>query len=266
MRGTIPVLMYHSISDDPEQGIAPYYRIATSPGRFEEHMHWLYQHQFQATNLEDAYRQLAKGMPSTERLVVITFDDGYQDFLTNAWPILDRFGYTATVFLPTELIDDPSSKSFKGRACLGWKDICELQAWGISFGSHTVTHPELYRMPWSQIRKELLDSKLRMEMELQTSIATFSYPYAFPCEDRRFVLRLKEELIDCGYQIAVTTIIGRANPDSDSFSLPRLPINQNDDEALFRAKLEGAYDWMAHVQALIRRLKLFLRPARLKHF
>jgi hypothetical protein len=62
--------------------------------------------------------------------------------------------------------------------------------------------------------------------------------------------------------LAVNTVIGRAGSKSDPLSLPRLPLNQADDEKFFAAKLTGAYDWLAGAQALVRSIKSHLHRAR----
>lgn len=159
--------MYHSISDDSEHGIHPYYRICTPPALFRKHMQFLYDNGYQVISLKDALDLLflqpaqesvaessrtlkASGslryspfpavptsalpvsrshgfspLPTSAlppsaltdyapscphgNYVVLTFDDGYQDFYTHAWPILTDFGFTATVFLPTGLINTAKS-------------------------------------------------------------------------------------------------------------------------------------------------------------
>ena len=254
----IPILMYHSISDDPEKGISPYYKIATSPKRFWEQMQWLSQHHYRVIGLQEVQDILKRKKTIYDKAVVITFDDGYLDVLTNAWPVLDHFGYTATVFLPTDFIGD-QSKSFKGRACLAWKDVRQLHSSGISFGSHTMTHPVLYRLNWTKIRNELCWSRFRIEEMLQEPIVAFGYPFAFPQEDQRFTSRFKMELKHAGYRIAVTTIIGRVNTISDSLCMPRLPINNGDNIHFFKAKIQGAYDLTAYAQKFIRYCKMLFR-------
>ena len=76
------------------------------------------------------------------RLAVITFDDGFRDFLTAAWPSLSEFGFTATVFLPTGSIAGQRA-TFQDRECLTWDEVRTLRREGITFGSHTVSHPSL---------------------------------------------------------------------------------------------------------------------------
>ena len=256
----IPILMYHSVSDDGEQGVAPYHRLTTSPMRFLEQMQFLQAGRFEVISLCEAAHRLVSGLSISDRSVVLTFDDGFDDFRTHAWPVLAASGFTATMFLPTAFIGQ-TKQSFKGRGCLTWPDVRSLQREGVSFGAHTVNHPVLYGLPWTAIRRELRDSKQRIENELQICVQTFAYPFAFPQEDRPFVAQFRMELVDAGYSTAVTTIIGRARTNSDLRCLERLPVNDGDDEQLFGAKLKGNYDWLGRVQWASRVLKKTLNGA-----
>jgi len=260
---SIPILMYHSISDDPEPGIPGYYRVSTSPSRFREQMHWLKEQGYDAVGIPEALRRLEAQASDAARSVVLTFDDGFHDFLRHAWPVLRDCGQTATVFLPTAFIG-AIRKSFKGRECLTWSEVRDLHRDGVSFGSHTVTHPKLYDLEWKDIQRELLDSRVRIEDEVQVPAICFAYPYAYPQEDREFVHRFEQELVNQGYRAAVTSVIGRAGFRSNPLRLERLPVNDGDDEQFFKAKLAGAYDWMADAQAVVRRMKASfhsIRPA-----
>jgi hypothetical protein len=85
--------------------------------------------------------------------VVLTFDDGYRDFSTHAFPILCKYGFSATVFLPTASIG-PQPKKFKGKLCLSWKEVKQLFREGVAFGSHTVSHAKLTTLNKDQVEFE----------------------------------------------------------------------------------------------------------------
>jgi peptidoglycan/xylan/chitin deacetylase (PgdA/CDA1 family) len=248
---SIPMLMYHSISSEDESGLRAYFRTCTSAEMFTEQMAYLHSHGFQTCSPAQAISQLQSGKLAMPRPVVITFDDGYADFYRQAFPVLSRYNFSATVFLPTAYIGD-SPLQFKNRDCLTWAEVRELGNHGILFGSHTVTHPRLRDLSPGIINKEIVNSKQAIEQKLGSAVDSFAYPYAFPQEDTEFKAMLRELLGSAGYASGVCTTLGRANRNSDQLFLERLPINSADDAALFGAKLSGAYDWIATPQRLVK--------------
>ncbi|HLX69107.1 MAG TPA: polysaccharide deacetylase family protein [Verrucomicrobiae bacterium] len=247
-RRALPVLMYHSISNDADPNNSPYYQTTTHPALFAQHLGWLNDAGFRSVGLEDGIRMAQQRDGRQEKLVVITFDDGFRDFYDSAFPALKACGHVATVFLPTAFIGE-KRQSFKGKECLTWEEVRELRAHGIQFGSHSVNHPVLYEASWEEIEKELTFSRQILEQELGGKITSFAYPYAFPQPDQRFTDTFKQLLRQQGYQYCVTTIIGRVQSGDDLFSLKRLPVNDCDDRPLLLAKLSGAYDWLAYPQS-----------------
>jgi peptidoglycan/xylan/chitin deacetylase (PgdA/CDA1 family) len=250
----LPILMYHSISDDAEKGVGPYYRVATSPRRFAAQMQLLSGLGYVGVSVEEALRTMSGGAAGGCRPVAITFDDGFRDFYTAAWPVLQAHKFSASMYLPTEFISS-ERKSFQGHECMTWDEVRELRAQGVQFGSHTVSHPELYKIPWREIEMEVGRSKEVIERELDEEITGFGYPYAFPQQDPRFVGQFKKLLESQGYDNCVTTRIGRVKSDDDHLSLRRLPVNSCDDDALFVAKLDGHYDRISIAQSCMRRMK-----------
>ena len=259
-RPALPILMYHSISDDLELDVSPYYKTSTSPALFARQVRWLTDEGFRSVGLDEGLQLAQQGRLGQEKVVVMTFDDGFRDFYVSAFPVLQAHGYTATVFLPTAFIGQ-SRQSFKGRGCLTWQEVRELRAQGIRFGSHTVDHPVLYQSPWAQIKEQLSSSRNKLEQELGETIASFAYPYAFPQQDRQFTDAFKNLLQAEGYRHCLTTMIGRVQAGDDSFSLKRLPVNNCDDKSLLLAKINGAYDWFAYPQWWFKSARHFLGRA-----
>ena len=302
----IPILMYHSISEDRERNCGAYYKVCTPPALFREHLQILRESGFTVCDLDAAVAALqepsspclpvgatripvvpvtrengrspvardpyspsnletrspvAISAASRPRLAVITFDDGFRDFLTDAWPALCDFGFSATVFLPTQFIGRQRTV-FQGRDCLTWDEVRALRRGGAQFGSHTVTHPLLVELDDAAMARELSQSKCAIEEELGEPIHSFSHPFAFPLAQHRYVERFRRTLADCGYRAAVTTTLGRAQAGDDSLLLKRLPVNGADDAKLFCAKLAGAYDWLEAPQRVFKRLKQFTRGFR----
>ena len=209
---------------------------------------------YEVLGLRDGLEKFRRGKSTGAKLAVITFDDGFQNFYSDALPVLRRNNFGATVFLPTGFIGR-ERREFKGRACMTWDEVRESQKKGIEFGSHTVNHPKLYELDLSQIRAELRQSKAAIENELRQPIRSFAYPYAFPSADRAFVKVFVETLKETGYDCGVTTKIGLAKKNDDPFALKRLPMNSDDDDALFLAKLAGNYDWLAWPQEFSKKIK-----------
>ena len=238
----VPILKYHSISENLFGKIHPYSQINTTPAVFAAQMRWLRNAGYRTIELSDVMQTLESGTDLL-KTIAITFDNGYLDFYTDAFPILKQCGFTATVFLATDRIQDNSSR-IEGVDHLTWQNVRELSAAGITFGSHTVTHPDLRSLAPENIDYELTYSKEVIEDKVGTVVNSFSYPFAFPEEDRDFTRFLADALINIGYMNGVSSIIGRTATQSNPFFLPRLPVNSWDDEGFLRAKLEGGYDWV----------------------
>jgi len=255
----VPILMYHSITDQDESNARAYYRTRTSPAMFAAQLKYLHEIGYRTCSPAQAIHQLQT--QTAAKLVVITFDDGYRDFYQYAFPALNQYGFTATVFLPTAYIGD-TAVSFKGVDCLTWAEVRELSKHGILFGSHTVSHPQLRELSRAAINEELTCSRKTIEEKLGCAVDSFAYPYAFPQADTDFTNMLRDVLRRAGYQNGVCTIVGRANRSSEPLFLERLPVNSCDDTALFHAKLAGAYDWVSKSQYISKMAKARLRGSR----
>jgi peptidoglycan/xylan/chitin deacetylase (PgdA/CDA1 family) len=257
---SIPILMYHSISDDDESRSHPYYRTGTSPRTFALQMEQLHLAGYQTCSPAQAVAQLRAKTAKASKQVVITFDDGYSDFYKKAFPSLNQFSFSATVYLPTAYIGE-SPLQFKGRDCLTWSEVRELENEGILFGSHTVTHPQLSGLSKDAVKMEITDSRKSIEDKTGHAVDSFAYPYAFPQADSDFRKMLRDTLVTAGYSNGVCTMVGKARYGSDPLFMERLPINDLDDKALLKAKLAGAYDWIAKPQSIRKVAKI--RAARI---
>ncbi|GBD86131.1 poly-beta-1,6-N-acetyl-D-glucosamine N-deacetylase precursor [bacterium BMS3Abin03] len=243
----IPILMYHSISEQSFPGKHPYYQTHTPPEIFREQMAILQELDYKVISLRHAAEFLFSSKMPDEKTAVITFDDAYQDFMTHAYPILMDSGFTATVFVPTGLVGKVSERLLN-RICLSWDELAELSRNGMEIGSHTITHPKLPLLPREKVSYEIAYSKNEIEERLNREVESFSLPYAFPEGHNSFLRFYYGILKECGYRCGVTTRIGRASPKDGEYGLRRIPINNSDDERFFKAKLEGGYDWIGYLQ------------------
>jgi peptidoglycan/xylan/chitin deacetylase (PgdA/CDA1 family) len=250
----VPILMYHGMQS--ELGARhPYYETNTSRERFAAHMKFLHDNGYSTVNLHEALESMMTGRNGGKR-VVITFDDGFRDFYTHAFPILAEYNFKATMFIVSGLTGNETVVA-EGKEYMTWSEVREIHAHGIQIGSHTVNHPELYKLSPNQVEYEVRQSKETIENELGEAIQSFAYPYAFPEDDKKFTSHLRELLQTHGYENGVCTIIGTARPDDDWFFMPRLPVNSFDDLRFLEAKLEGGYDWLHKPQYLFKMTKKF---------
>ena len=210
----VPILMYHSISRQPEV-THPYFRTVTSPEVFGEHLKYLSEAGYKTVRPSQIIDLWKASSIEASRLVSITFDDGFGNFRTQAAPLLAKHGFSATMYLPTAYIGDHSPKSFNGIECMTWNQVRELQNAGFEFGSHTVNHPRLKSLKPRAVEAEIRNSKDRIQQELGRTIDSFAYPYAFPETDRSFIQMLRRFLIEAGYHSGVSTIIGTSSQTDD---------------------------------------------------
>ena len=240
-RRRVPILMYHGIREGRGRK-HPYFETNTSPGLFCRHMQFFRDKGYTTVDLRGALEAITSGS-DVGRRVAITFDDGYRDFYAHAFPTLAEHGFKATVFIVSGLTGEQrickDNKEF-----MTWSEIREVHSYGIQVGSHTVNHPELYRLSPRELEDEIKNSKETIEDWLGAGVSSFSYPFAFPEHDKEFVKMVQFFLERHGYENGVSTIIGTAGSKDDRFFLPRLPVNSWDDLDFFRAKLEGGYDWL----------------------
>lgn len=199
----IPILMYHSILDNPRD------LNCVSPDNFRAHMNYLKEAGYQTITFDDL-ETVAKGkLPA--KPVILTFDDGFRDNYTTAFPILKQFGFKATIFLISGCLGLPVNFTLEMV-----KEMLASKL--ISFGAHTITHANLPSLPDEEQRKQVLESKQALEDLLGCEVATFCYPYGN--YNQRTIKYVKE----AGYRFAVTTHGGFADLAQTRYELPRIAI------------------------------------------
>jgi peptidoglycan/xylan/chitin deacetylase (PgdA/CDA1 family) len=237
------ILCYHSV-----HRTAPY--LSVTPAEFERHLDWLAAH-CRIVPL-DRIREPADG---DGPCVAITFDDGFVDNYTEAFPRLHEHGLAATFFVTVGFVErDPDVMARMARLWLTdvadveplqWGQVAEMQAAGMRFGSHTISHPNLADLARAEVKDELQESKARLEDRLQQSVTDLAYPFGKP---RHHVVAPTVECARAArYDRAVITSPRAVARADDPLSLPRLVIG-NDDIAHLSAKVMGDIDWHAHVR------------------
>lgn len=241
----LPILCYHQISNPTEAERNPRYRVPAN--LFAAHMGYLYGAGYRCLSLREAFAAPRTGGANRRKTVVLTFDDGYQDFYDQAYPILRQYEFSATIFLVVDSIGKNSGwENCLGNPLMGWEAIDDLSRRGIEFGSHSMTHPFLTRIPLEAARVELIRSKQILEDRLGTTVCSFAYPYG---DQSRPIERLVEE---AEYRYACSTIHGNVHAWRELFSLKRVLINAFTSLPRFRRRLSRFYDLRCRLHRLRR--------------
>ncbi|MGA2226342.1 MAG: polysaccharide deacetylase family protein [Syntrophobacteraceae bacterium] len=222
------ILMYHSIVDSSDD---PY---AVSVGAFREQIRWLSEHGFEVVPLSILVRSIqTRKKGNLRKKVVITFDDGYKDFLDNALPILLSYRAPATVFLVTDLLGGRASWNESGMHAplLSEDEVRCIKARGISLGSHTATHVNLPLLNREEMRRQLRDSHNRLTLLGETFYA-LSYPWG------QWSRQVVDTVKASGYECA--TVVGEQTGfTADAiYLLPRITMTRNMDLRRFQSLLK----------------------------
>ncbi|RUV22627.1 trifunctional glycosyltransferase/class I SAM-dependent methyltransferase/polysaccharide deacetylase [Mesorhizobium sp. M7A.F.Ca.MR.245.00.0.0] len=235
-RPRIPVLMYHSVA---EEGPAALARFRLTPAAFASQMAWLRANGFHATTSEQLERSIANRQPFAGRPVLITFDDGFQNFADHAWPTLRANDLTAEVFLVTDLVGESAqwdSENGPPTQLMDARTVRRLAAEGALFGSHLATHRAIDGLSSSDLAAELLRS--RMFIEHWTGRPTSAFAAPFSVTDRRLGRLAKES----GYRIGFGSRHGPADLNCDPIDLPRIEIRGDRSLDDFVATVEAMLD------------------------
>jgi peptidoglycan/xylan/chitin deacetylase (PgdA/CDA1 family) len=227
-----PILAYHAFARPGEREA----RFVVSPRRFRLQLLLLKLLRRRVIGLDEHVRRLASREP-LGRAVVITIDDGYLDNYGVAWPLLRRFGYTATIFLVSGSVGgandwDPEG-DLAGRPLLDWFHIRELAAAGIVFGAHTRTHPSLPGLDEPSLSAEIEGSRRDLEAALDRHVDLFAYPYG------RFDDDAVRAVAAAGFSAACTAWVGLAGPEDDPHRLPRVEVRGRESLLRFAARVLG---------------------------
>ncbi len=230
------ILMYHSVSAGAD------YFMNVEPKDFERQMAYLAEKKTPVIAFGELVRRLHSNQP-LGGAVVLTFDDGYRDNYTVAFPILKKYGFPATIFVTTDMIGKVDKRNL---ARLSIEEIKEMEASGlIDIEPHTKTHPKLATLFATVAEQEIQGSKHAIEEVLGKSALIFAYPYGnFNDETERLVR-------DAGFVAAVSVGEGTVHAKSDSYRLPRNSIDRSTTFAQFKGKISTTID-------LYVRLKTFL--------
>jgi peptidoglycan/xylan/chitin deacetylase (PgdA/CDA1 family) len=201
----VPVLSYHKVEDN---SVNP---LALTTQEFEEQMAYLASNGYTAISPDQLLAHLKQGAQLPEKPVLITFDDGYRDNYTNAYPIMKKYGFTATIFLLTDAIGHDDWY-------LDWEQVRQMRRDGFVFGSHTLSHVALTDVSEEYAMFQLVKSREGMEWRLDEPVKYLAYPTG------AYDARVEKLTKQAGYEAAFTVKFGRVGKGSDLYALERLPL------------------------------------------
>lgn len=236
----VPVVLYHHIGQAPRdmEPLSLYY-VETKV--FDRQMHLLKEAGLRAISLDELVTARNEGCQDLSRTFVLTFDDGYLDNFTNAFPILLKYGLKATIFLVSDYVGSRMESS--SEPLMTWQQGREMSQHGISFQSHTCTHPDLTILDDRRVLNELIDSKKKIEDALSAPVRHFAYPYG------RYDRRIAQLVKQAGYKSAYG-----GEWDKGRFSWPRLECYSSDTVAGFRLKASAWGVWHSRLQEILERI------------
>ena len=198
----VPILAYHQVSDE--------FDLYSVPAlQFEEQMHYLQEKGYTAISLEELFDSYEGRGVLPNKPIIITFDDGYEDNLLAALPIMAKYNMRSTLFIVTDLVGTTDY--------LSWQQIAEMQVRHTEIGSHTVSHIALDESSTDEQRHEVVESKRILEQHVGP-VKFFAYPYG------QFSTMTQQLLGEAGYLGACSGIPGLNSKGVDVFALKRVNV------------------------------------------
>lgn len=217
---SIPIFMYHQIDAPPPSG-TPLRGLVVSPGAFARQMGLLKLLGYRGLSMRDLLPYLTGERQG--RVAGITFDDGYQNNLQHALPVLKKHGFTATCYGVSGMIGGSNAWDHGLVAEKPLMTFDDWRAWlgaGMDIGSHTRSHADLTRLDADAAFDQIANSRKELEDTFGCEVRHFCYPYG------RFDATHQDMAQRAGYATATTTRRGRVGPGDDLFSLRRVLIAQ----------------------------------------
>ena len=239
----LPVLMFHTIDDRRSV-------ISFPPRVFRRAMGRLHDFGYRTLSLLEAWEHLRQGAKFPNRALVITFDDGYETVYKEAFPVLQYYGMSATVFLSVgnRKTNGGRLPSLEGRSMMSWSEIREMRQEKIDFGAHTLTHPDLTQLPTEQAESEICESKKIIEDALSAPVATFAYPFG------RYDERCRE-IVRQNFTLGCSDELGVIRRGSDRYALERVDASYLRRDRLFDVILTPVFPWYIWARGIPRRIR-----------
>ena len=217
----VPILMYHHIEEPPPSADAIRRDLSVSPEDFNEQLAYLRQEGYEGITLNDLTLHLTVGEPLPAKPILLTFDDGYANAYTHAFPLLRRYGFVGTFFVISEPMDagDPNF--------LSWAQVEEMHAAGMRFEPHSYNHPDMRNRGFDFVVFQILAPKEAIEARTGEPCRFFAYPAG------RYDQFVIDVLRSANFWGAVLTEQGATHTADDLFTLRRVRVHGGDDLSAF---------------------------------
>ncbi|MGH3437034.1 MAG: polysaccharide deacetylase family protein [Sciscionella sp.] len=229
----VPILMYHALGTRAAPGFS---RFTLHPRLFAKHMALLAHRGCRTLTVTQVMELRAQGAACPPGSVVLTFDDGYADFHDQALPVLNKYGFTATLYVTTGHVGGIATWTCADengdRPMLSWSQLAEVTAAGIEIGAHSHTHPELDMLSPLEIREEVTRSRGELTDRLGVPVTSFAYPFGY------FSRVVTEAVADAGFASACTVKELAWDPGSEFLTVPRLSVTGGTEVATLQRLLE----------------------------
>jgi peptidoglycan/xylan/chitin deacetylase (PgdA/CDA1 family) len=255
-RRRVMILCYHGVTERQERSPLDPFGLHIRHERFTAQLDYLQQH-YHVISLRDYLKAKDERRALPDYSVVLTFDDGYRNFLTAAAPRLAERKMPASVFVITERVrsDNPKLESAWAEsddvAYLSWEEAQELsKEQAIEFGSHTCSHRKLSQLSLEDAERELHASQAVITERIGNGALPLAYPYGSYSE------AIIEKARALNYACALTTDAGTNDPQTDPFALRRTLIGDDDDKVSFAARVSGLTFWLSRAFSPLRSKRL----------
>jgi len=232
----LPILLYHRIVN--ENSKIGKHKIYVWEKNFRQQMKFLKENGYHTITFNEIEKV------SSEKQIILTFDDGYEDNYTILFPILKEFGFTAVIYLVTKHKRNKwAIKEGEPELKMMTKEmIKEMSDYGIVFGGHTRYHVDLKNTSKEKLADEIAGCKNDVEEITGKPALSFAYPFGAHNEETLQAVR------DAGYKYGITTIFGPTNWKEDLMRIRRIEIRPKDGLSKFKFKASGYYFQKSYLQ------------------
>ena len=236
-RRPIPILVYHQIDKAPPKG-SPFRSLYVAPDAFARQMSFLKLLGYTGLSMGDLLPYL--NGEKEGKVVGITFDDGYQNNIANALPVLTKQGFSSTCYAVSGLLGQTNiwdkHLGIVQAPLMTKADVRQWVAGGQEIGSHTHRHLDLLTADDAACRADMALGKTSLEAVIDQPVDHFCFPYG------RYAPKHAAMAGDAGLKTATTTQRGRCHSETDLFELPRVPVVRSTSLPVFWLKIATDYE------------------------